>query len=158
MQLNREQRRAAGFVQLDDGSLIERDVLGIVERIRAYDENLNVQYLDPASASGVTEAPYRIIERCRDNEWRVVFAVWTLDETVLQRIYAADSAKLDVLANLSANNMVARMNEQRRYREDMEDMKDKIQHAFASPKTTYSFKDEKFDRLVTVDDSDKRFG
>lgn len=142
----------SGLVRLDDGNLVERDVLGIVEKICEYDPNLKVQYLDPALGPGLTEAPYRIVEVCPDGEVRPVFSVWTLDDTVLERLYNADTKKLDVLANLDLKNLAARNSQERRFQEIKDEDNDIIAHVLKSPKGKYTFKN-RYDKLVTIDDS-----
>lgn len=141
------------FVKLDDGVIVERDVLNIVEKIREYDENLCVQYLDPSSGADFSDAPYRIVEVCPDGMNREVFSVWTLDETVLERIYAADNNKQDILLQLDRNNQAARANQKRRYEDKTLETRDIIESVLKSPKGTYKFKSPTTGETVTIDDS-----
>jgi hypothetical protein len=141
-----------GYVKLDDGSLVDRDVLGIIEQVHAYDPNLKVQYLERAAALG--DAPWRIIERCKDGEWRVIFYAWQMDARVLDRIRAADCHMVDVLGGVESNNASLRKAEGRRFQERMEEAKDIVKHIIDSPKGRYSFKNDD-GQLVTVDDDPK---
>lgn len=141
------------YVKLDDGAIVERDVLGIVEKIREYDENLRVQYLDPSSGADFTDAPYRIVEECPDGMVREVFSVWTLDETVLERIYAADTKKLDILAVLNKKNQAIRNDRERRYREEREEAQDIITHVLKSPKGRYTIPKANGEGVAVIDDS-----
>lgn len=140
-------------VKLDDGSIVERDVLNIVEKIRTRYPNLVVQYVDPGSGPSLLDAPYRIVERCPDGLDRVVFSVWTLDETVLQRLQAADTHQIDVLAQLELKNLAARQKTERQFKESMAEAGDIVTHVLSSPKGRYSFDDPHTGKHVVIDDS-----
>lgn len=140
-----------GLVKLDDSTLIEQDVLNIVKKIYEYDSNLKVQYLERAAAMG--DAPYRIIERCNDGEWRVIFYAWTLDERVLDRLRMADCHMVDVLSAMDSHNASLRQREGRRFQERMGQAHDITEHVLKSPKGRYTFKDG--EKLVTIDDDPK---
>lgn len=142
------------LVRLDDGSFIERDVLGIIERIHAYDPNIKVQYLD--YAANVNQAPWRIVELCRDNCWRTIFYCWTLDERVLQKLRAADTLHSDVQGKLESNNERVRREHMRRYRERIEAAHDIVDHIAASPKGRYTVKDEDTGKTILIDDDPLR--
>lgn len=141
-----------GLVRLEDGSLVERDVLGIVERICQYDENLKVQYLERAAAAG--DAPWRVIEQCNDGEWRVLFYAWEMDQRVLDRIHLADMRYRDVFGDMDVNNASLRSREGRRFQESLEEANDITAHILKSPKGRYTFKKDD-GTLVTVDDDKK---
>lgn len=142
------------LVRLDDGSFIERDVLGIIERIHAYDPNIKVQYLD--YAANLNQAPWRIVELCRDNSWRTIFYCWTLDERVIQRLRAADTTVTDVQRNLESNNERVRREHLRRYRDRLDEGHDIVKHIAASPKGRYSFKNPNTGDTVLIDDDPLR--
>lgn len=139
------------MVKLDDSTFVEQDVLNVVQKIYEYDSNLKVQYLERAAAMG--DAPYRIIERCNDGEWRVIFYAWTLDERVVERIRLADCHAVDVLSSMDSHNASLRQREGRRFQERMGEAADLTTHILKSPKGRYSFKDG--DKLVTIDDDPK---
>lgn len=140
------------LVQLAGGMAVERDVYGIVERIRAYDPHLDVKYLDPANSNAsVGDAPYIIFERCPDGIERQVMRVWTLDASVLERIYDCDTQKKDILKVLDRNNNAVRLGAKRKFREENEDVRDVLTHVLKSMKTRYSF--ELDNKKITVDDS-----
>jgi len=134
------------------GVLVRNDVLNIVDKIRAYDDRLDVQFLDPERFPEWGDAPYRIVEKCKDGFTRVVFSVWELNDTVLDRIRMADMASTDVLARLDANNAAVKMNANRRFREQvLGEAKDMLIHAMANPKTSYKLHNDQGD-LVTIQD------
>jgi hypothetical protein len=125
------------MVDLGGGVRVEHDVLNIVEKLREYDENLIVQMLDPARADAITDAPFRIMELCPDGLARPVLDVWTLDETVLERIYAADNRKFDTLWMLDQNNNKARRYEEQEFEDKTAALSDMVQGVLRSPKDTY---------------------
>lgn len=133
--MEQTQKRLA---ELADGSWIEHDVLNIVEKVQAYDPNLKVQYLDPALADDITDAPYRILEKCPDGNWRVVFTVWELDERVLERLYRADNQRGNILHGLDGANLLAKRNQERRYKDEQEALAEMVRDTIKSPKDTYS--------------------
>jgi hypothetical protein len=142
------------LVRLADGSYVEQDVLNIIDKIQEYDPNLKVKYVDPNRAEFGDE-PYRIVEVCPDGMERVVFGVWKLDETVLQRIYAADKMKSDVLANIDSHNRMVSQGVQARYEDQKLEAQDIVAHYLNSRKGRWSFINDE-GKKVTVDDQEGR--
>jgi hypothetical protein len=143
------------LIEMSDGSYVESDVLNIVEKIRAYDSNLNVKYCDPRLADPA-DPPYKIVERCPDGIERVVFGVWELNEKVLERLYAADNARTNVLLDLHGNNILAKKEQDRRFNEISLEDQDLVSHLLKSPKGRYSFRRRMDDALIVVDDQEGR--
>lgn len=133
------------------GVTVSDDVLGIVERIKKMDPNLDVQFIDPESHPDLTEAPYRIIEHCKDGMARVVFDTWTLDERVIKRLQMADSYQNDILGQLDMANAIAKIDRDRRFEEARLEAKDIVEHVFKSPKGRYKFRNTN-GKLITIDD------
>ena len=129
------------LTQIAEGVLVEDDVLGVVKAIMQYDPNLRVQYVDPAKAE-FFDAPYRVVEKCKDSCDRVVFTCWKLDKSVLQRLFAADMQKNNILLSLEGKIEVARRERIRRYEDSMGQAQDIIVHMLNSPKTTYTAVDK----------------
>ncbi|MGH9982420.1 MAG: hypothetical protein ACRD8W_00500 [Nitrososphaeraceae archaeon] len=128
------------LVQIAAGVYVEKDTLDIVRRIRAYDSNLRVKYLDPDSGGGLTDAPYKIVEVCSDGIERVVCSVWKLDARVLERLYLADTQKHDILAGIDRNNAAVKEATKRRFKEELESSHDLAEHILKTPKLTYTIK------------------
>jgi hypothetical protein len=116
---------------------VEADVLAVTEKIQAYDPNLKVQFLNDA-ARGVSDPPYRIVEKCKDGVERIVFSVWTLDDTVLQRVFAADNQKFDVLGITDSVNARAKQREQQRYKDKLGEAREITTTVLRSNKDTFS--------------------
>lgn len=123
--------------EMADGTLVEEDVLGIVERIQSYDPNLTVQYLDP-DKSDFASAPYRVMEKCPDGNLRMVFECWELDERVLERLFRADTQKASVLEGIDNTNHLARKRIRQRYRDEQEALSDMVDGILNSHKDTYT--------------------
>lgn len=130
----------ARLVELAQGVFIEEDVLGVVRAIQAYDENLVVQYLDPNQHSDITDAPYRIMEKCPDGHYRLVFSVWELDNRVLDRLHAADTQKHDILGRVDRSNNSVKLGWEKRYRAEIEAVSEMMSDVLRSPKDTYTAK------------------
>jgi len=128
---------AQRLVDLGGGVLVEQDVLNVVEKIRAYDPNLEVQFLDPGRFSDITDAPYRVMELCADGAWRVVMTIWELDERVLERLAALDTQKNDILAGLDKANNAAKERRNARFREEIASVSEMAAAVLRSPKDTY---------------------
>jgi hypothetical protein len=62
-----------------------------------------------------------------------------MDERIIGRILAADTTKFDVQGAIERANENARKEQQEKSREVMAEGGDIISHAFASPKTSYTF-------------------
>lgn len=120
---------------------VEGDALRVAEKINEYDENLRVQFLERPEK--IDDAPYRVIETCKDGVDRVVLHAWKLDDTVLERIYNADNQKHDLDAIITGKNIKARANEQSRYEERVAEAHDIAAHVLKSPKQSYTVKDGK---------------
>lgn len=142
------------FVRLEDGSLIERDVLNIVQKIQEYDPNLKIQYLNPDSLAGPGDPPYRLIERCRDGEYRVVFPIWELDDRIIDRLRRADTQRVDILATLDDNNLKARLAQKKRYDDRMEEAQDIVEHVVKSAKGRYTVPSADGQAIIKIDDTE----
>lgn len=142
------------LVRMDDGSLVERDVLNIIEKIRDYDPCLKVQYLE--HAANINDAPWRLIELCKDGKWRTVFYFWELNEKVLHRLYAADTHFTDVQHRLEKNNENIRRADEQRYKERILEAHDITKTFLKSRQNNkWTFKNEQ-DELVTIEDHGNR--
>lgn len=138
------------LVQLAEGVYVERDVLGIVEKIRDYDPSLRVKFLDPSRAE-LNDPPWLIVEVCPDNIERVVLRVWELDDRVLERLRAADTQVSDILVVVDQKNAQVRGELKRRFREEQDQAVDIFTSYLRSPKSRWSFKDK--GKKVTLDDA-----
>lgn len=145
------------LIELAQGVYVERDVLNIAEKIREYDDNLRLQYLDPDhSEAGLSDAPWRVVEICRDGLPRIVLSAWELDDRILERLYAADTQRFDLLAAIDGKNRVVKQDKNRRYQEEREQEMDIITSILKSPKGRYSFEAPRTGNLVTIDDDPQR--
>lgn len=140
------------ITQVAPGVFASPDVLGIVDWIRDYDENLDVLYLDPKRHDlEPDDPPYKIVERCPDGLTRIVMSCWQLDESVKQRIYAADNKRHDVILRLDEHNAKVKLDQQRRFSEVRQEHADLIAHILKNPSTTYTFRNTS-GQLVTLQD------
>lgn len=143
------------LLEMASGELVERDVLNIAEKLRQYDPNLQLQYLDPSHFdAGIGDAPWRVLEMCKDGIPRVVLTAWELDERVLERIEAADNNRRDLIAVIDGRNEVIRRERNRRYEEERENEKDIIVSYLKSPKGRWSV--EHKGKKITFDDQHGR--
>lgn len=142
-----------GLVRVSEDCFVERDVLNIVEKINDYDPNLKVQYLNPDRASSPGDPPYQIIELCRDGVWRLVFGCWELNEQILDRLRYADMQHQDLLAAIDKKNAEVKRDQNRRYRDSMDEAKDIVAHVLRSPKGRYSIPSADGDGVVLIDDT-----
>jgi hypothetical protein len=86
---------------------------------------------------------------------RVVFGTWTLDDRVMDRLYAADNLKTDVLANIDRNNRLVELEMERRYTDKKLEANDIMTHYFNSRKGRWSFVNDAGQK-VTIDDQEGR--
>jgi hypothetical protein len=143
--------RPSDLVDLGGGSLVERDVLNIVEAVYAYDPNLRVKFLERAAS--LADAPYAITEICNDGVERLVFYVWSLDQRVLERLYMADNSYHGILDRIDRNNSAVKNQMNRRFQEKLGQAGDITAHVLKSPKGRYTVRDG--DKLIKFDDDNK---
>lgn len=124
------------LVRLEDGNLVESDVLRVAQAVQDYDSNLVVQVLERPER--LDQAPYRLVEKGKDGQWRIVFDIWELDDRILHRIYAIDTYKQDVLGNLDKNNQAIRDNEKKAREQIHGHVKEIVASVIDSPKDTYT--------------------
>lgn len=137
-----------------DGNIVERKMLYLVEKIKDYDPNLEVVCLDPDRADNPFEEPFLICER-RGDQLLKIFGVWELNDSVLERIYLADSKRTDVLASIDKRNREVKAESDRRYREKREANQDIVAtaiKAFNSEANSFSFTRPEDDAKVTLYD------
>lgn len=124
------------LVEMASGEVVERDALRIAEKINEYDSNLILRY---CSTPDLTDAPYRLVEKCPDGFERIVFDIWELDDRVLERVRQADNARHAVATDIESANEIARKAQKRRYEELSLEAKEISTSVIKSPKETYKF-------------------
>lgn len=135
------------FVRLASGEQVERDVLNIAMKIREYDPNLKLKYCPPEAAE-IDDAPYLITEMCQDGLERFVMWVWELDDRVLERIRAADNVQNNVLLAADGKNEHFRLDQQRRFKAELEESADLVQTYLKAPGTRFTFKNKEGDKIT----------
>lgn len=129
------------LVLLNSGAAVERDLLGVVAEITRRYPNLRVQYLDPSRAMGVSDAPYQIVERCKDGTDETVLQVWELDNRVLQQLEAINSHTHDLQAIVERSNKLAKEREEKLFHDSLQDAHEKAASVIKSNKDTYVLDD-----------------
>lgn len=139
------------YIVIDD-MLVDKKMHDIAQKIDEYDEQLCILCVDPDSCT-FSEAPFVLAEVVNTPQGPQVFKVfefWELNDSVLQRLYASDTRKTNVLADIDKNNQRVRDESERRYREKIEAKKDVVASIVASMKSSYSYIDEDRDAKVTM--------
>jgi len=149
-----EEQTKQRLVEIAQGVYVERDVLNIVEKVKEYDENLSIKFCEP-SLSDPGDAPYKLVERCRDGMERVVFDIWELNGSILDRLYDADTQKNDILLSIDGKNLIAKKKEDQRYKEAIELAHDVTVSMLKSNKHKWTYKDNITGNIVTFDDRNK---
>lgn len=133
---------------LVDGQIVEKDALHIAERIKEYDENLEIMCLDPMM-SDFNDAPFVICERKPDGSLRKIFEAWELNNQILERIAQADNHLFDLNAKFDSINNVAEKLKADRYKDKQGATTELIESIVKDRKTHFSFKNDEGD-LVTI--------
>src|SRR5215510_8057191 len=107
-----------------DGMLVERDALRIAEAIRDYDPNLVLLCVDPNHVEGITEEPFVVAEKDSNGVLHTVLRAWTLDNTILERIWLADQQKTNGWERLLSLETSIKKENERRYQEKRDEAKD----------------------------------
>lgn len=142
----------ARLIEVSDGVYVEKHVHSIVERVMEYDPNLRIKACHPGLANA-TDPPYKLVEVCRDGLERVVFPIWDLNESILERIYNADNMKNNVFVDMEGKNLIVRERENQRYKESIDEANDIVVHYLRNPKTRWTVKDTETGNLITLDDT-----
>ena len=132
-----------------DGMIVEKDCLRIAEAVKAYDENLEI--LCNTNCENLSEAPYVLVEHCKDGEYRRISEFWELNDDVLVTIEAADGQKHDLVAMINGKKERLKRDADRRYRDLREDIKDRVAH-IAGMKSRYTVEDPRTGELLAFYD------
>ena len=135
-----------------DGAIVETDALRIAEKIHQYDRNLNLICLSPDELS-LTSAPFMVVCRKPDGSYYKVLESWTLDDRIIERLYASDQRKSNVMDTILNMEERQRKLAQDRYQERIGDGLDMGIAALKSEKSTFSFKNEEGDHVEMRDSS-----
>lgn len=149
MRSDEETRSAPELVALANGAIVERDVLGVVAEIeRKWPGQFRVQYLDPDSSFGATEAPYQIVEHSqKDGRDYVVLQVWELTTETIHKLEAMDTNYVDVQGIIDRTNAKVRRDQLKVHQERMDDAHEKAAAVIKTNKDTYKLTDG--DRKIT---------
>lgn len=135
-----------------EGQLVERDALMIAEKVRDYDSDLQIICIDPSRAS-FTDAPFIVVRDKGNGIFEKVLEAWALDDKILERIWASDCSKNDVLTTL-ANMEMAKKREAAAISYEKSGHNMELGAAIiATPKSSFTYKDEKGD-LVKIHESE----
>lgn len=130
-------------VPVSDGSFVTERAMRIVEIVRDYDPNLDVEWV-PREHRIPGDDAIRIVDTTKSGLARLVmsFADETeLDERVIERLFLADATKQgDVLAQLEARNAAVKAVELKAYLDQKEAGLDLMTHALRSPLGRYSYR------------------
>jgi hypothetical protein len=141
---------AEDLLQIAPNVQVEKGVNDIVDWIRNYDPNLDVMFLDPMKADSPFDAPWIVVEHCRDGKTRLVFSVWKMDESVKARIYAADTTMVDIDTLITKENEKARERQKKQWEDKRGEAADIMKSAVKAP-TTFKFRNDEGE-LITLDD------
>ena len=135
-----------------DGQIVERDALRIAEKINEYDENLVLMCLPNDSTADFHDAPFVVCERQPNGSMVRVLEAWELDDRIIERIWAADTKRFDILAKLDKMENDKKETDARRYREKMDENLDILVHVAKSPLHTYTVENHEGELVRVHDD------
>lgn len=139
------------YIIIDD-MLVDKKMHDIAQKIDEYDPQLCILCVDPMMCE-FSEAPFVLAEVVNTPDGPQVFKVfefWELNESILERVYMADTKRHDVLLNMDKKNQAIKDESQRRYKEKMAERKDIVESIIASPKSQYSYKDPDTGQKITM--------
>ena len=127
---------------------VEDDVMGVVNEIHDRWPELRVQYLDPDRFPELTDAPYIIVDTQRDH---VVMKVWELNRSVINQLWLMDVQNTNLQALFEVEAAKIAKETAAKKQEETEERQDILLSTFRSPKGSYSFKNEKGEKVVISD-------
>jgi predicted RNA methylase len=134
-----------------DGNMVQADALHIAEKLKDYDENIEIICVDPHQ-SDFNEAPFVICERRADGTLNRIFEAWALDDSVVERVMLADQRKFDPMARYDTMAAMQRKLKDDRYREKMGPAKELVEAVVRNNKNTFTYRNEEGDLVKIHDD------
>jgi len=134
-----------------DGQIVERDALHIAERIKEYDEDLEIMCVDP-DLSDINDAPFVICWRRPNGTLVKVFEAWQLDNTILERVALADQYRYDAFDRVTTLEEAAKKLKEDRYRDMQLENQEVVAAAVKNLKSSFSFKNKEGDKVTIHDD------
>lgn len=128
---------------------VDDDLFGIVHEIRFRYPNLYVQYGDP-SRCGVSDPPYRIVERTANGDVQVL-AVWHLDRRTLDQLELMNSHHVDIQKLVEDTNAkIKKENEYKAEQEGLEgaDLVTSMINHFQKGKLKFNYRDAENEKRV----------
>ena len=132
-----------------DGQIVERDALHIAEKIKEYDENLEILCLDPDRMDNINEAPFVICCRRPDGTLYRIFEAWKLDDTVVERVACADNHRFSLNDRYESLKAMEEKLKQDRYKDKMLENADIVAAAVRNRTSSFKFRNDEGD-LVTI--------
>jgi hypothetical protein len=134
-------------VSCSDGSFVTARAMRVVEIIRDYDPQLDVEWI-PRERRQPGDNSIRIVDNRAHGLARVIMSFVDEEEftrkdgaDVLERLFLADWTRHDPIARMDAANAAAKALELHRTMERVEETKDIGRHALASPLHSYTARD-----------------
>lgn len=121
-----------------ENSIVEKKMHDIVERIKDYDDRLEVLCVDPNNCA-FSEAPFVLAEVTPSGEVFKVFEFWELNDAILERIYLADTRRVDVLLAIDKHNAQVKADRDRRYQEARDEKIDLVSTIVKGMRTKSEF-------------------
>lgn len=129
-----------------DGQIVEKDALRIAERLKEYDDNLEILCIDPAK-SEINDAPFIICERKGDGSLVRVFEAWQLDNTIIERVILADKHKFDPNARFESLAAMTKKLTGDRYKDRQGELADMMATAVGFKKSAFKMRNHEGDMV-----------
>lgn len=125
-------------VATEDGHFVSEKHMRLVEVIREYDRNLDVEWI-PDGKRSADDAPFRVVHTHPVSGYRyVVCYADDLDGPLLERIIKMDAQRNgNILSDIDAHNAAIKALAQKKWEEEKAEAIDLAYHIFRSPKTRY---------------------
>lgn len=128
-----------------DGRFVNTEVRRVIDAIRQYEPEIEVQYI-PLEARTPGQAAYRLIHRPRDGAPYIMFTVRRdedFDSRILAKVMANDNRNgVTSLSELEAFEAAERAVAHQRYLDMVEEANDIAFHVLKTKKNTYKVNDD----------------
>lgn len=120
------------FIPTDTGEWVSEDFERLARIIKDYDSNLELRWIPPAMRTRDDKKPYVVVDT-RTNHAIVHASELDTPTDILVRLVDSDNAKGDVVDRLETRELAIKLQQQKKWMDELEQAKEKANFLMNSP-------------------------